>query len=154
MADSMIPLALKRLFFLLLLGALAGCAPLTFSEPEELDFSAYRSVRVAVIPSFTDPAYASEYLAHELRRDSGFERVTTEPSERVDLLLSVQVAVISEIDSDGEIQYRGEGNYVATSSLGAVVTHGSEDDQSASPGEVVEDVLDEVALHFIRPFRL
>jgi hypothetical protein len=144
----------KSLCLLLGLGAVAGCAPLTFSEPARLDFSVYRSVRVAVVPSFTDSAYATDYLAHELRQDSGFERVTTDAAQRVDLALSVQVDVTSDVDVDGEIQYRGQAEYIATSALGAVVSRGREEDHSASADEVVEDVLDEVALQFLRPFRL
>jgi hypothetical protein len=131
------------------LAAATGCAPLTFSEPAELDFTTYRSVRVAVNPSFTDPAYATEYLAEELRDGSGFERVTTAPGEPVDLVLSVQVAVSSDVDGDCEIEYEGEGQYVAATPLGVVVAHGSEDDASASATELVEDVLDEVE-HFTK----
>lgn len=144
----------KRWVLLFPLGAAMGCAPLTFSEPAELDFTTYRSVRVVVDPSFTDPAYATEYLAEELRNGSGFERVTTAAREPVDLVLSVQVAVSSDVDGDGDIEYEGEAEYVAATPLGVVVAQGNEDDTSASAAEVVEDALDEVALHFIRPFRL
>lgn len=144
----------KWLNLALALGSVLGCAPLTFSEPAALDFASYRSVRVEVAPSFTDPAYATQYLAGELERSSGFEHVTTAPAERVDLVLRVQVAVTSEVDSDGEINYEGEAEYVATTPRGVLVVQGSEDDTSASPTEVVEDALDEVALRFIRPFRL
>lgn len=138
----------------LVLGASVACAPLTFSESPVLDFESYRSVRVEVVPSFTDPGYATQYLADELAGSSGFEQVTTHPSERVDLVLEVQVAVTSELDSDGELSYEAEAEYVATTPRGVLVVRGSEDDTSASPTEVVEDVLDEVALRFIRPYRL
>lgn len=69
-------------------------------------------------------------------------------------MLAVQVAVSSDGDGDGEIEYEGEAEYVAATPLGVVVAQGSEDDTSSSATEVVEDTLDEVALHFIRPFRL
>jgi hypothetical protein len=146
--------ARRWLYLALALGSPMGCAPLTFSESAALDFASYRSVRVEVLPSFTDPTYATQYLAEELEHSSGFESVTTDPAERVDLVLRVQVAVTSEVDGDGEIQYEGEAEYVATTPRGAVVAQGSEDDRSASPSEVVEDTLDEVALRFIRPYRL
>ena len=144
----------KWLCLVLALGPVTACAPLTFSEPAILDFASYRSVRVEVLPSFTDPTYATQYLASELERNSGFERVTTDPAERVDLVLRVQVAVTSEVDGDGEIQYEGDAEYVATTPRGVLVAEGSEEDTSASPTEVVEDALDEVALRFIHPYRL
>jgi hypothetical protein len=150
----MTSIAKRGLCLALALGSVSACAPLTFSEPAALDFASYRSVRVEVVPSFTDPSYATQYLADELARSSGFERVTTDPAERVDLVLRVQVAVTSEVDGDGEIQYEGEAEYVATTPRGVVVAEGSEDDTSASPAEVVEDALDEVALRFIHPYRL
>jgi len=134
--------------------AAMACAPLTFSEPAALDFATYRAVRVVVVPSFTDPATATQYLAEQLTLDSGFERVTTNAAERVDLVLSVQVAVTSETDSDGEIEYASEAEYVATTPSGELVKRGEEDDRSQSPAEAVEDVLDEIALRFIRPYRL
>jgi hypothetical protein len=154
MAIVMNHLLQGSLKYLILLGVSTSCAPLTFSESPSLDFETYRSVRVEVQPSFTDAAYATSYLADELARSSGFERVTTSPSEQVDLVLRVQVAVTSDIDSDGELRYEGEAEYVASTPRGVVVLRGSEDDTSASPGEVVEDALDEVALSFIHPYRL
>jgi hypothetical protein len=133
---------------------LPGCAPLTFSEPPRIDFERYRSVRVSVNPSFTDAAVATAYFAEALRQGSGFAYVTTNPAERVDLLLDVQVDVTTSFDNDGQVSYEGNGSYRATTPTGTLVDRGKEGDQSRSAGEVVEDVLDEVALHYLAPFRL
>jgi hypothetical protein len=139
---------------LLLLGPSTACAPLTFSEPPAVDFERYPSVRVEVVPSFTDPTYATQYLADELARSSGFAYVTTSPAQLVELVLQVQVAVSSDLDSDGELHYEAEAEYVASTPRGVLVAEGSEDDTSASPTEAVEDALDQVALRFIHPYRL
>jgi hypothetical protein len=134
--------------------SIPGCAPLTFSEPPRIDFERYRSVRVSVNPSFTDAAFATNYFAKALRQGSGFSYVTTNPAERVDILLDVQVDVTTLVDNDGQVSYEGNGSYRARTPTGALVDRGEEGDRSHSAEEVVEDVLDEVALHYLAPFRL
>jgi hypothetical protein len=137
-----------------MIALLGACAPLTFSERPALDYSRYRSVRVEVNPSYGDPGYATNYFAEQLRNGSGFEQVTTDAAARTDLVITVQVSVSSSTDTDGNIEYDGTADYVARSPDGRVIDEGSADDTSQSPDEVVEDVLDEVALHYIAPFRL
>lgn len=130
-----------------------GCAPLTFSEPGAIDFDRYRSVFVDVNPGDPDPTLA-EHLAKELRDVSGFERVTTDPDEAVDLLLTVDVYVDITIDEDDNVSYEGVGEFTARTPGGAIVDSGAEDDSSYSYEETEEDVLDEIALHYIAPYRL
>jgi hypothetical protein len=48
----------------------------------------------------------------------------------------------------------GDAAYLAITPDGTVVDRGTEADTSEFPDEVVEDVLDEIALHYIRPYRL
>jgi hypothetical protein len=136
--------------------ALLGCAPLTFSEPSAIDFDTYRSVFVDVNPGEPD-ARLSEHLADELRESSGFERVTTDPNEAVDLLLTVELYVdvtITEDDDGTSVEYDGVGEFTARTPSGAVVDRGAEDDSSISYDETQEDVLDEIALHYLAPYRL
>lgn len=133
-----------------------GCVPLTFSEPGAIDFERYRSVFVDVNPGELDPT-PSEYLAQELREVSGFERVTTDPGEVVDLLLTVEVyvdIVVKEDEDGSSVEYDGIGEYTARTPGGSVVDSGAEDDSSISYEETQEDVLDEIALHYIAPYRL
>lgn len=133
---------------------LGSCTPLTFSERAAVDYRRYRSALVEVNPSYGDPGTATLYFADQLNGSSGFAEVTTDPTVRTDLVITVQIAVTSTTDPDGNIEYDATGDYVARASDGTIVDQGSEDDTSASPNEVVEDVLDQIALHYIAPFRL
>jgi hypothetical protein len=147
---------------LIALGAPA-CAPLTFSNDGEIDFEKYPSAFVSVLAPvdpednslFTD---YSAYLAGELRRDSGFELVTTDASRPASLVLEVDVAVDVETttDSDGRTvtRYHGIADFRALTPAGGLVLGGSEEDTSDTFGEAIEDVLDEVALRFFAPYRI
>jgi hypothetical protein len=137
----------------LMAAALAcGCAPLTFSEPGAVDFERYQSVQVVVdAPFLGDP---SAYLAGALRESSGFYHVTS-GAEPADLILTVQVSVTERIPSDdNDLEYDAHATYRATTPAGSVVDEGTEDDTSSTPSEAAEDVLDEVSLRYIRPYRL
>jgi hypothetical protein len=144
----------KRLVGLVVLAL--GCTPLTFSKEGEIDFDAYSTVYVSVdAPVLVD---GSEYLARELRESSGFERVTTDPGETVRLVLEVDVAVtqrsIANDDGTTDVKYDGDAHFRATTPDGTVVLEGDETDTSESEGEAAEDVLDEVALRFLAPYRI
>lgn len=153
---------------------LGGCAPLTFSNSSAVDFEEYSSVYVSVSAPDLGGAYASEYLASHLRESSGFSRVTTDPDVEVELVLHVDVRVTAPPDapdviiaiSSGDqssVELSGESEsadfdataaYVATSADGAVIDFGVEEDTSYSTLEAVRDVLDQVDLHYMRPYRL
>jgi hypothetical protein len=138
------------------MGACA-CAPLTYSDAGAVDFEKYRSVRVSVTSSL-DSLRATDYFAHELRAESGFSQVTVDPSEEVDAVLDVSVSATLETnendDSDTDDDYSSEANYRLASPADANVDSGTTTDQSASEEEAIEDALDQVVLHYIRPYRL
>jgi len=143
------------------LGAASGCVPMTFSREPALDFGIYRHAAVHVSLSgsvgFYDPTSAAVYLAAELEEHSGFERVSVGNTEAADVLLSVQVRVSARVDYSGdypEYSYRSEASFRATDPNGVVVDSGHVSDSSQSPGEAVQDALDEVTLHYLRPYRL
>jgi hypothetical protein len=153
---------MKRLAAALALSSACGCAPLTFSEPGAIDFSRYRSVWIT--------GDGADYLAAELATISGFESVTTEPSGHVDLVIDVSVVVEEErtcececdCDCDGDCsescactsEFDATAAFVASTPAGQAVDIGTETDRSATELEAFEDVLDEVALHYIRAYRL
>lgn len=130
----------------------AGCAPLTFSNDAAIDYERYRSVRVEV-----NSDYGTEYLAGELRRASGFRAVTTDPAQRVDLILSVRVSVRRSvrIDADGDLDHRYESSAVfrAFTPQGYEVDAGEVSESSAFSSEALEDALDQVAHHYLKPYR-
>jgi hypothetical protein len=154
--------------------ALGGCAPLTFSKSSSVDFEEYSSVYVSVSAPDVGGAYAQEYLASRLRQSSGFSLVTTDPEVVVELDLHIDVRVTpppgapdvvilltsgdeTSIDISGEsdtTDYDATAAYVATSADGDVIDFGVQEDTSYSTLEVVHDVLDQVDLHYMRPYRL
>lgn len=141
----------------LLLAALPGCAPLTFSNDPSFDFERYSTVFVAPIQD-GGRFHASGYLADELAAHSGFSEVTTAPRAGVDVVLEVEVHVRYEttVDSDGwlETNYEARATFRALTPDLRVIDSGSvEDDSSYSEREAVEDVLDEIVHHFLKPYR-
>jgi hypothetical protein len=153
---------------------LGGCAPLTFSNSSAVDFEEYSSVYLTVSAPDVGGEYAREYLASQLRQSSGFSLVTTDPEVVVDLELHVDVRITpppgspdvlilitsgeeSGVDISGESEtadYDATATYVATSADGAVIDFGVQEDTSYSTLEAVHDVLDQVDLHYMRPYRL
>ncbi|HVR21129.1 MAG TPA: hypothetical protein VMS65_15560 [Polyangiaceae bacterium] len=144
---------------LLLASAMSACAcaPLTYSEDGAVDFGKYSSVRVSVASSL-DPVGATSYLADELRAVSGFVHVTVDATKPVDAVLEVWVSTLPEtqMNDDGTLDsyYSSEANYRLSSPDDPGIDTGNTTDQSEYEWEAIEDVLDQVALHYIRPYRL
>lgn len=80
--------------------------------------------------------------------------MTIEPVQSVDIEVSVEVTVTVQTKDNNDVEYKAQALYQAAAPDGVVVDLGNEDDTGGEPREVVEDVLDEVALHYIKPFRL
>jgi hypothetical protein len=144
----------------LLLAACAStgaCAPLTYSETGAVDFETFRSVRVSVTTPI-DSVGATYYMADELRDVSGFSLVTVDSTQAVDAVLEVYVSTLpeSEMREDGSLDsfYSSQATYRLTTPDDPDVDSGSTSDQSEYEWEAVEDALDQVALHYIRPYRL
>lgn len=146
---------MKARIWVAVFGVAAGaCAPLTFSEPASIDFETYRAVRVELVSGYFGVDYARDYLVMGLREQSGFSSVTTDPAASVDLILSVEVSVNPTTDTEGDTEFEGTARFTATTPSGQVVDRGTESDTSDSDTEVVEDVLDEITLHYFHPYRL
>jgi len=157
---------MMRRVSLVLLGSLAllaglpcACVPMTFSRDAALDFEVYRHVAVQVSLNGLgyDEASATAYLASQLQELSGFERVSTGNAEAADVYLSVSVSVTELVDYSSDppdYEYQSDASFSAVDENGAVVDSGQVSDASESPGEAVQDALDEVTLHYLRPYRL
>lgn len=140
---------------------LSGCVPLTFSHDPAIDFDLYPRVLVEVAVAGASGNYidtsATSYLAGELDHDSGFELVTINPNVEVDLKLTVQVRVnqiVTVYEDTVDYEYHAVADFSAVDTEGAEVDSGTVDDTSEFAGEALEDALDEVALHYLRPYRL
>lgn len=151
---------MNTLKLLVVLGvATPACAPLTYSDDGAVDFAKYRSVRVNVTASL-DSIRATDYLVSELRAESGFTRVTANPNMTVDAVLEVTVSATLETsasdadDDEEDTYYASEANYRLSSPGDDHLDSGTETDQSEYEKEALEDALDQVAAHYIRPYRL
>jgi hypothetical protein len=139
-----------------------SCVPMTFSREEAIDFNRYRSVRVVVV-AFGEArswgeAEAAHYLADELVEGSGFERVTTDPNQKTDLVLEARLSLRTEVSVDEEgdesVEYHGEASFTAFDEVGARVDAGTVSDSSTTANETLQDTLDEVGLHYLGAYRL
>src|SRR5690606_20205508 len=138
-----------------------GCVPLTFSHDPSIDFEAYPSVAVQVTLGGAATYYgqqnATNYLVRELRNVSGFQTVVPQVSDEVTLILDVHlvtVEVVRYYDDFPELEYRSEAAFTASDSFGHGIDSGRASGDSRFPFEAVEDGLDQVALHYLRPYRL
>lgn len=151
----------KRLAAMLMGCVSTGCVPLTFSHDEALDFGAYETAYLEVL--VTDAAFyyggenARRYLLRKLRESSGFKSVVIDPEQEVDVNLRVQISlteVVISTDDGLDFEYESLASFTATDAVGRVVDSGSVADSGPYPSEAVEDALDEVALHYLSPYRL
>lgn len=140
----------KRVVLLLAWGG-SACAPLTFSGAGDVDFEAYRSVYVDVRSGIHEPR-ATDYLASELAHSSGFEVVTTDPGAATSAKLLVDLTLTTSTEDDGSVGYDAHASFQLASGA-ATIDQGSENNSGSSPDEAVDDVLDDVSLHYIAPYR-
>jgi hypothetical protein len=129
----------------------SGCAPLTFSGSGDIDFEIYRSVYVDVRSGIHEPR-ATDYLANELAHGSGFETVTIDPSAATSVELLVDLSLSTSTENDGSLRYDAHASFQLVSG-GAIVDQGSENNGGDFPDEAIDDVLDDVSLHYIAPYR-
>jgi len=138
-----------------------GCVPLTFSREAPIDFEVYRHVAVQVsvhgLGSSYDGQSATVYLASELQADSGFDMVSIGATADADLILSVSVTLSELVDTSGDYpdyEYQADAAFRAVDPSGNEIDSGYVSDTSEFAGEAIEDTLDEVTLHYLRPYRL
>lgn len=134
-----------------------GCTPITLDNDPPIDFDVYRSVYV---PPLQGEGFAAEraFFVNRLREDSGFRRVTTNPADEVDAVLIVAVRLVDiDIDfDDDDREYETEAQFRLEDAVtGKVIDRGTvEDDSSASYEDALEEALDDVVLHYLKPYRL
>jgi hypothetical protein len=146
---------------LAVLASLWGCVPMTFSREAALDFDTYRHAAVQVsmhgLAAAYDDASATVYLVSELQAGSGFETVSPGTNDAADLTLQVDVSVTQLVSSDGdqiEYEFASDVRFTAVDRAGNLVDSGETFDSNEFATEAVQDALDEVALHYLNPYRL
>jgi len=156
---------LRALALPLLLGG-SGCAPLTLSNDASIDFAAYPSVSLELGgPDGSERQRA--YLESELREHSGFQRILparaapNEASAQLSVELTLDssyeglIELLSTDDEQEEITYSASVIYRLFARDGHVVDSGGESvsDEDSYFG-AAESALDQVVLHYLRPYRL
>lgn len=134
-----------------------SCAPLTVSLDQAIDFERYPSVHVAVISGASGAD--TRYLVAQLLSTSGFQLVTADPEVATHAFLQVELSShgVTSTDADGWINtsYEGEARFTLfDAETLEVIDSGSVEDSSAFALEIDDDLMDRVALHYHRPFRL
>jgi len=146
----------------------AGCAPLTFSNDESIDFQAYQSVRLELGgPDGSRREY--DYLREQMHMHSGFQRVVLDPAELVDARLLVELSADSNhetedilvdllFDEDEEqeepLSYSAYVRYRLHAADGSLLDVGEASAEAPDYFEATESVLDLVVFHYLRPYRL
>jgi hypothetical protein len=139
----------------LCLACVAGCEPLTYSRDSKLDFSLYRTAAVNVNDGDIG---RTDYLIEELQDVSGFQEIHRASDGPADVLVEVwfDVETTTSVDSDGNTStdYDATAEYSAIDTNDYVLFQDTTTDSSISYEETIEDVLDEVAQAFMRPYRI
>lgn len=150
-----------RVLLLAMLVSLGGCVPMTFSRDPAVDFETYRHAAVQVSMHGSAAAYddasATVYLVSELQAGSGFETVSLGASDAADLVLHVDVTLTQTVSADEdeiEYEYASQTEFTAVDRAGNLIDSGETFDSNEFATEAVQDALDEVALHYLAPYRL
>jgi uncharacterized lipoprotein YmbA len=129
---------------------LGACAPVTLENTGAVDFERYRTVWVAPLEGDGSPN-DRDYLIDELRAASGFARVTTDPDE------TVAADLVVTLDEDRGVTAGDYTVYVRwelSEPDGTLIDRGSSDVTEEDAFEAVEEALDEVVVHYLRPYRI
>ncbi len=138
---------------LALSAALAGCTPVTLDNDPTFDFARWSVLYVAPIDGAGRSA--DQFLVTRLRDQAGFKRVVTEPSPDVNCILYVRVDVTEDYDSDGDVEYDAVARFRVESAFdGSVIDSGTASDDAGFYEEALEEALDDISLHYLRPYRL
>ena len=153
------PLAAAVLTVLSMLAS--ACQPVTLSHESRIDFAQYRSVYVEPIALSGDAVFpdldsgTQLYLVNELRGISGFRTVNS-----VDTLTSDSVLVVNmDVSSTGDFvrdttEYRAVVEFQLIRTGGGLITSGEFSSTNSDIVEAQEDALDEIALYFLKPYRI
>ena len=162
-----LPHPLCTIVFLVSLGC-AACVPLTLSNEGAINFSTCASVYIAPLEGadwsfpMVGDGYLDGYLGQEMTDHSGFETVTSNPGDTVDLYLYVSIVVTEDLetttDSDGstdtKYKYQAIARFEARDAAYTLVDQGSVDYKDEDRDDAIEDALDEVVLHYLPPYRI
>ena len=144
---------------------ICGCMPLTFTNKSVIDYTIYNSLYIAPIHiSDTDGYYGNEgyfsddytnYLINEMKLKSGFEKITKKSEESIDLILRINVKIVTNYDEeDNSDEYRAIADIQAVLPNDKVILRKSIEDESSFEDEAIEDVLDEISHYFMPSYRI
>ena len=138
-----------------------ACQPVTISHEGRIDFERYRSVYVEPISLsgntvFPDLDTGTQlYLVDELRLISGFRTVNPVGTLRADAILTVMMQVDADEDFEtGDVEYRAEVRFQLRSAGGRLIASETFVSRDFDLLEAQQDALDEIALFFLKPYRI
>ena len=95
------------------------------------------------------------YLVDELRSISGFRTVNAVSTLQADTILAVMMQVDADEDFEtGDVEYRAEVSFQLLSAGGRLIASETFVSRDADLLEAQEDALDEIALFFLKPYRI
>ncbi len=159
-------MTLRRQLLLAVLALfIVGCMPLTFAHEGNIDFTRFTEVNVAevtyaspdlgVVDPVSQPSLSAR-MAELLRDNSGFRSVTTTKTDRPQLVVSIYLEKEEFLDGRDNDLVEGRAQFKLLDSNGATIADG-EVLQSGNDDNIrglQDDLLDEVAYFFLRPYRI
>lgn len=153
---------INRISILVIVGLLGvACTPVTLSHAGRVDFERYRSVFVEPVILSGDAVFPDEdrgtqmYLVEELRGLSGFASVVGTSSPTPSTILSVDMTVNSDEDREtGRIRYTASTAFTLRSISGEILVSDTTSSSDTDILEAQEDALDDIALFFLKPYRI
>lgn len=145
--------------------ALGGCTAVTFSHEGVIDFAQFPSVYVQPIVISGRGIFdgysqgLQDDLARELRDRSGFAGVTVQPSGTYVTVLSVELYVDEDYDSDFDEDDTDDRFYVEAAwhlrtLEGDQIDGGSLSVEGDYIDSTTQEAIGEIAHHYLRPYRL
>ena len=138
-----------------------GCNPMTLSHEGRIDFTQYTYVYVEPVQELGNATFgglntgSQNYLIRELNTISGFRGAFNDPSKNATAILAVSTRVESTLDYDsGDVRYDVDANWVLRTSAGQEIARGATSSSDEDMRYAIESALYEVALYFIRPYRI
>ena len=139
----------------------SGCNPLTFSHEGRIDFDRYTYVYVEPVQEIGNATFgglntgSQNYLANQLNNISGFRGAYVDAGRNAQAILAVTLQVDGTRDFEtDEVSYEADATWILRTSAGQELARGTTSASDRDIQDAMEAALYDVALYFIRPYRI